>query len=154
LFDCFADEVRRAQVDETLARLNIELGRIEIAADCVARAVETLENGDEEALLAEALTTKGLILHKLGRSSEAKGALEGAYRVAERCGDSEGAGRALLIVVEEMCERLGADERKALGAQIEKLLTHTQQSVTHQRLRRCLDLIETLRSNEDISVKR
>ena len=150
LFDGFSDHVRRAQVDETLARLHIAAQRFQSAEEAASRAVETLESGDEEALLAEALTTRGLVLYKLDRNSEAKGALEGAYRVAERCGDHEGAGRALLIVVEEMCENLGVDERGELRARIEKVLEHSQQAGTRGRLRKCLELIEaTPFSSED-----
>ena len=44
--------------------------------------------------LAEALATQGLILCRLGHKQEAKPIIERARRVAERCGDREGAGRA------------------------------------------------------------
>ncbi|HEX6045200.1 MAG TPA: ATP-binding protein, partial [Pyrinomonadaceae bacterium] len=95
----------------------------------------------EDALLAEALTTQGLVLCRLGRRQEAKPILERARRVAERCGDREGAGKALLILIEEMCEHLPDDERREIGAQANQLLANSQQQATRERLRQCLDKI-------------
>ena len=92
-------------------------------------------------MLAEALTTQGLILCRLGRRYEAKPALERAQRVAERCGDYEGAGKSLLILIEEMCEQLGDDERREIGAQANQLLANSQQPSTRERLRNCLERI-------------
>ena len=97
-------------------------------------AVETMETTGEEALLAEALTTHGLVLCKLGRRHEAKPILHRARRVAERCGDYEGAGRALLILIEEMCDQLGEDERQEIGAQASQLLANSQHASTCERL--------------------
>jgi tetratricopeptide (TPR) repeat protein len=91
LFDGFSDTVRRAQVDETLAQLYIGSERFDAALEAIARAVDALEVGGEEALLAEALTTQGRVLSELQRPVEARRVLDSAYRVAERCGDTEGA---------------------------------------------------------------
>jgi signal transduction histidine kinase/ActR/RegA family two-component response regulator len=141
LFDEFADSVRRAQVDETLAQLYIASEEYLLAQRSVRLAVETLETSGEEALLAEALTTHGLVLCKLGRRHEAKPILERARRVAERCGDHEGAGKPLLILIEEMCKQLGDDERREIGAQASQLLANSQQSSTRERLNNCLHRI-------------
>src|SRR5213078_2563184 len=132
---------RRAQVDETLAQLYLASGRFGLAQRSVSRAVETMETTGEEALLAEALTTHGLVLCKLRRRHEAKPILHRARRVAERCGDYDGAGRALLIVIEEMCEQLGEDERQEIGGQASQLLASSQQASTSERLRNCLERI-------------
>ena len=94
LFEGLGDQVRRAQVDETLAQLYLASEQYGLAQRSVSRAVETMETTGEEALLAEALTTSGLVLCKLGRRHEAKPILERARRVAERCGDYEGAGQS------------------------------------------------------------
>lgn len=141
LFEEFGDQVRRAQVDETLAQLYLASGQYELAQRSISRAVETMETSGEEALLAEALTTHGLVLCKLERRHEAKPILHRAERVAERCGDREGAGRAFLILIEEMCEQLGEDERREIGAQANQLLANSQQASTRERLRICLDRI-------------
>ncbi|MFN2533275.1 MAG: ATP-binding protein [Pyrinomonadaceae bacterium] len=141
LFDQLADEVRCAQVDETLAQLYLRSENYGSAERSIKLAVNTLEGSGEDALLAEALTTYGLIQCRLGRRHEAKPILERARRVAERCGDREGAGRALLIMVEEMCEQLADDERREIGAQANQLLANSQQHATRERLRKCVDTI-------------
>ncbi|MBA3357433.1 MAG: response regulator [Pyrinomonadaceae bacterium] len=141
LFDEFGDSVRRAQVDETLAQLYLASEQYTSAERSVRLAVETLETSGEEALLAEALTTHGLVLCKLARRHEAKPILERARRVAERCGDHEGAGKPLLILIEEMCEQLGDDERREIGAQAGQLLANSQQAATRERLKNCLERV-------------
>ena len=141
LFEALEDQVRRAQVDETLAQLYLASEQYGLAQRAVGRAIETLETTGEGALLAEALTTQGLVLCRLGRRHEAKPILHRAQRVAERCGDYEGAGKPLLILIEEMCEQLGEDERQELGAQASQLLANSQQASTRTRLRNCLETI-------------
>jgi len=141
LFEELGDQVRRAQVDETLAQLYLASGQYELAQRSISRAVETMETTGEEALLAEALTTSGLVLCKLGRRHEAKPFLHRARRVAERCGDAEGAGKPLLILIEEMFEQLEDHERREIGAQANQLLANSQQSATSNRLRTCLERI-------------
>ena len=141
LFDGFTDKVKRAQVDETLAWLHIAAKRFEVAEQAIVRAIETLETGDEEALLAESLTTHGIVLCGLGRHREAKRVLDHANRVAESCGDSERAGCALVIMIEEMSELLEDDERLELGARMSQLLSHSQQASIVERLQKCLKTI-------------
>ena len=149
LFSELADSVGGAQVDETLARLHLTCKEYDRAERAIELAVNTLERCGEEALLAEALTTKGLILCRLGHRQNAKPILERARRVAERCGDREGAGRALLILIEEMCEQLPDDERREIGAQANQLLANSQQQATRERLRKCLDMIAEAHSRHE-----
>jgi hypothetical protein len=80
-------------------------------------------------------------LYKLGRQREAKRVLDRAHQVAERCGDTEGAGSALLIVIEEMCDQLEDDERLEIGARLNQLLARSQKASTLERLGKCLELI-------------
>jgi len=149
LFQEFGDQVRRAQVDETIAQLRIGCGQYELADEAIKMAVTTLEGTSDDALLAEALTTQGLIMCRLGRRQEAKPVLERARRVAERCGDREGAGRALLILIEEMCDQLPDDERREIGAQANQLLANSQQHATRERLRKCLEMIAEAHSRHE-----
>jgi DNA-binding winged helix-turn-helix (wHTH) protein len=134
LFDALVDKIRRAQVDDTLAQLYLATKRYDLALRSAEGAVASLELNDEEALLAEGLTTKGTILCKLSRYSEARGVLEGACRVAERCGDSEGAGRALLILAEEMYDQMEESTRQDIALRLKELLQHTQHASTRSRL--------------------
>jgi signal transduction histidine kinase/ActR/RegA family two-component response regulator len=141
LFNGLRDTIGCAQVDETLAQLYLAAENYGSAERAIKQAVETLEGSGEDALLAEAITTQGLILCRLGHKQEAKPIIERARRVAERCGDREGAGRALLILIEEMCEQLPDDERREIGAQANQLLANSQQHATRERLRKCLETI-------------
>jgi signal transduction histidine kinase/ActR/RegA family two-component response regulator len=149
LFQEFGDQVRRAQVDDTIAQLRIGCEQYELAEEAIKLAVTTLEGTGEDALLAEALTTQGLIMCRLGHRQEAKPVLERARRVAERCGDREGAGRALLILIEEMCDQLPDDERREISAQANQLLANSQQHATRERLRKCLDMIAEAHSRHE-----
>ena len=141
LFELLKDNVRRAQVDETLAQAYLALERYDLAESAIGLSVSTLEESGEEAFLAEALITRGLVLSRLGRKHEAKPIFERAQRVAERCEDYEAAGKALLILIEEMCEQLADDERREIGAQANQLLANSQQHATRERLRKCLETI-------------
>jgi signal transduction histidine kinase/ActR/RegA family two-component response regulator len=140
-FDDLGDSVGCAQVDETLAQLYLANKQHTLAERSVRQAVDTLERTGENALLAEALSTQGLVLCRLGRRHEAKPSLERARRVAERCGDYEGAGKSLLILIEEMCDQLGNDERREIGSQASQLLANSQLASTRERLQNCLDRI-------------
>jgi len=120
-----------------------------MALRAVCRAVDTMETTGEEALLAEALTTHGLVLCRLGRRHEAKPILERATRVAERCGDNEGAGKPLLILVEEMCEQLSEEQRQEIAAQASQLLANSQHASTSERLKNCLDRIATAHAEHE-----
>ena len=66
--------------------------------------------------------------------------LEGARRIAERCGDFEGAGRAVLIVFEEMYDELHPQERSYLAGRMRELLEHSQVASTRSRLKNCLSV--------------
>jgi signal transduction histidine kinase/CheY-like chemotaxis protein len=149
LFSELTDTIGCAQVDETLAQLHLRSGNYHLAERAIELAVNTLEGIDEDVLLAEALTTQGLIFCRLGRRQEAKPIIERARRVAERCGDREGAGRALLILIEEMCDQLPDDERREIGAQANQLLANSQQPATRERLRKCLDMIAEAHSRHE-----
>lgn len=141
LFEEFGDQVRGAQVEETIAQLHIANSQYDRAHTAIKSALITLEGSSEDALLAEALTTQGLVLCRLDHKQEAKPIIERARRVAERCGDRESAGRALLILIEEMCEQLPDDERREIGAQANQLLANSQQQATRERLKKCLEMI-------------
>jgi len=91
--------------------------------------------------LAEALTTRGILLCKLKRYSEARGILEGARQIAERCGDSEGAGLALLVLVEEMYQNFNKYESQFIATRLRQLLECTQVISTRYRVENCLRVI-------------
>jgi len=141
LFACLSDQIREAQVNETLARLYLETKRYEAAQEVIQQAVETLEWTDGEALLAEAMTTSGIVAAKLGRLNDAAKSLEAAYKVAERCGDEEGAGRALLVMLEEVGDCLECGEKIQIADTLKRLLRTTQRKELQIRVQKCIDRV-------------
>src|SRR5439155_23034620 len=65
LFIELNDDVHLAQVNDTRARTLLAEGRVREAERFARSAVTTLAKGDEQALLAEALTTHGIALARL-----------------------------------------------------------------------------------------
>lgn len=139
LFECLADSVREAQVKETLARLYIETKQYGLAQEVIEQAIATFELTDGEALLAEALATSGVVAARQGRSGAAKRRFEGSYRVAERCHDSEGARRALLLMFEELGDDLDEAEKIEILEKLKSLFADTQQSALQIRVDKFID---------------
>jgi tetratricopeptide (TPR) repeat protein len=135
LFVGLRDAGSVAQVDDTRARAYLEQRR-DAEAEMIARlSVRTLERGDENALLAEALTTHGTALARLGQHKEARAALERAVEVAQRAGADNNAGLAAMTLIEELAEHLTAEEMRELYERADRFLIHTQHARTLLRLR-------------------
>lgn len=137
LFVKLKDSVHIAQVDETRARVLLAQGKIAEAVRLISAAVKTLENGGQQGLLAEALTTHGTVLARLGKRDEARQVLQRAFEVAERVGDLEGAGVAELATLEELGEHLTSVELRAIYELADHLLARTQHPEILDRLRAC-----------------
>jgi tetratricopeptide (TPR) repeat protein len=90
------DKAHTAQVDETRARVFLAEGRNAEAEEVAGEAVRALEQGNEQSILAEALTTHGAALARLGRLDPARSALLARRRGRGACGrpGRRGAGRA------------------------------------------------------------
>jgi len=110
LFSALKDKGMVAQVDDTRARALIARGSFTLAETVARGAVQALKEGDEFSLLAEALTTHGTALARLGNFSRARATLEQAMRVAHDAGDTESSGTAALTIVEELSHHLPEDE--------------------------------------------
>jgi tetratricopeptide (TPR) repeat protein len=72
LFTSMKDSVHTAQVDDTRARVLLAEGRVPEAERIVRAAVQVLERGGEQSLLAEALTTHGITLARMGDHERAR----------------------------------------------------------------------------------
>lgn len=127
VFEDLGDAVRESQVNDTLARLYIEMGQHLQAQKAIYKAVAALELTDSEALLVEALTTKGRVASKMGDYGDAKRSFEAAQKVAERCGDRQGACKALFAMFEELRSYLDAEEMKTVVHELRKLIPTIQQ---------------------------
>ncbi len=137
LFFHLSDAGMIAQVDETRARTLLAEGRLKEAEKFVRLAVKTLEKGDEHALLAEALTTHGVALARLGDYPSAKRSLLRAIEVAETAGDLEGAGRAKLSIIEELSGQTPAAQLVSIYQSAIELLKQSQDPTTNKRLIIC-----------------
>jgi CheY-like chemotaxis protein len=126
-----------AQVDDTRARTLLAEGRLQEAERFSRSAVRTFEKGDEHALIAEALTTHGIALARLGNHGPAKSLLQRAITIAETAGDLEGAGRAKLSIIEELAGQTSAVELASIYESAADLLHRSQDPSTSKRLITC-----------------
>ena len=137
LFITLSDRGSVAQVDETRARVLLEQGRVRAAESAIIEAVRVLSKGGEQGLLAEALTTQGRVLSKLGNFVESLDTLRHAADLAEQSGAVEDAGHALLSLMEEHAGRITEYELLDTYERAHNLLKETQDAGTIKRLRAC-----------------
>jgi CheY-like chemotaxis protein len=150
LFRELRDEVHAAQVNETRARTFLGENRLPEAERLVRSSVKVLERGDEQALLAEALTTYGTVTARLGRYARARELLDRAIDIAQTAGDLEGAGRAKLSIIEELEDQTSAFELAATFESATELLQKSQDPSATKRLISCAQrVIEALKTDEN-----
>ena len=137
LFTTLKDKVHLAQVDETRARVMLAEGRIVDAEKLVSGAARMLEKGGEQSLLAEALSTHGIALARLHDLDRSRVTLQRAVEVADQSGDSERAGQAALVMVEELFTDLSHSDLKAAVDRAWELLHNTQDMSTLKRVTNC-----------------
>lgn len=137
LFINLQESVYIAQTDDSRAQIFIAEEQYERADALINEAVKTLETSEQPALLSEALTTQGLVLARRGRQHEAREVLQRARQLAERYGDRERAGRALLTLIEEQCDLLSDDDRSELYTRADQLLSASTHYETRERLACC-----------------
>jgi CheY-like chemotaxis protein len=142
------DSVDVARVNDTRARTLLAQGRVVEAERIVRSSVKTLEKGGEQSLLAEALTTHGIAMARLGKDGRSRSTLQRAKEIAETSGDLEGAGRAQLSIIEELGDRVPTRELAAIYQSAADLLKLSQDPSTTKRLASCarkvIDAFETL----------
>ncbi len=134
LFVRLKDSVHTAQADETRARAYLAEGRPAEAERVVRQALGTLRKGGEYALLAEAQTTHGIALARMGRRVPARAALQSAIEVAQQAGSTEGAGLAALAIIEELGDHLSSDEMFSIYEQADRFLADSQHPKILQRM--------------------
>lgn len=137
LFVDFRDNGSIAQVDETRARLLSAQGQNIEAERVIRGAVQIFEKGGEQSLLAEALTTQGVVLARLGRFDESCNVLQRAMSVAEQAGALVYAGRAALALLEEHAGRISVEQGRRVYMLADEWLAKTQDAEDIYRLRAC-----------------
>ncbi len=149
LFTHLSDSVHLAQVEETRARVMLAEGAVAKAEKIAKSAVRLLEKGGEQSLLAEALTTHGIALARLGYEAQARAVFERAIAIAEQAGDLESAALAALTVFEQLAEQLSDDEICEMLERAHGLLKNTRNAAMGNRLTdgafRALSMIHTIR---------
>jgi hypothetical protein len=106
-------------------------------------AVKTLEQGDESALLADALTVQGVIWARLWVYEASINVLRRAAEVAESVGAFTNAGQAVLALIEEhgATWRLPPDEVYEAYIRADRLLKNTQDAEDIARLKACARVV-------------
>lgn len=141
-----------AQVDDTRARVLLAEHRLADAERVIRQSIRTLERGGEQAVLAEALTTYGVVLARLGRHARSRELLERAIEVAEIGGDLQGAARAKISIIEELRNQTPPSELAAEFESAVDMLGSSQDPATAKRLISCsLQLINSLKPVEEES---
>lgn len=143
MFIDLKDSASVAQVNESRAQVFLAQGRNAEAETVSFGAVHSLEHGGQQTLLAEALLTHGTALARLGRDQQARAVLNRAAEVAEQVGDLEAAGRAHLVIIEELQSGMQAHELADLYESADRLLEDSRNSKTLARLRDCARVVIT-----------
>ena len=137
LFVSLGDAAGVAQCDEARARTLVSEGKYEEAERVAGAAVGALESSDRPTLLAECLTTLALAQARAGRQGDARGTFMRAVDTAREAGDRETAGRAALVLAEELCAGMSSQELCEAFERAYSLLYGTHDSDTLSRLNEC-----------------
>ena len=138
IFERLKENGSVAQVDETRARVFLAANNFEEAERLTRASVRTLETGGEQAVLAEALSTRAKALARLGRRDEARVTFGRAIDLTEQLGNNEGAGLGALTLLEELGEDFTSEERLAIYERADRLIGETAPREILARMRGCL----------------
>jgi tetratricopeptide (TPR) repeat protein len=129
-------------MDETRARVLLAEGRYEEALRVISEAVNTLEGGGEQWLLADALALKATVQARLGEHEQSIRNFQRAINLAENAGALNGAASAALAMIEEHGkEALSEVEVYHAYRRADRLLAKTQDADEISRLRVCARIV-------------
>ncbi|HXQ32799.1 MAG TPA: tetratricopeptide repeat protein, partial [Anaerolineales bacterium] len=128
------DKVTTAKVDESRAQLFIAEGKYSEAESAVKQAVKVFEKSGHHCFLAEALTTHGITLARLGKIELAQFTIQRAIAAADQAGLPKHAGIAALTLIEEI-DDLSADMLARTYEQAAEWLVETQSHALLLRFR-------------------
>ena len=137
LFSKLRDKGTLAQVDESRARVFLAEQHYTQAEIAARGSVRIFEEGDQKALLAEALTTHGTALARLGRHERAAGQFQRAMEVSQQAGAAEMGGIAALTMLEELSASLPLPTMRESYQSAELLLAQTKDAGVDDRLAQC-----------------
>jgi tetratricopeptide (TPR) repeat protein len=137
IFNSLKDRNAVAQVDDTRARVFIEAKRYAEAEKVARVSVRALENTDRQSLLAEALTTHGRALARLGNYNTALATFRRALELSRRMEDSNREAEITVTMFREMGDRLGVVEgAKPVSG---RTLSEQVQSLEHDLIKDALE---------------
>lgn len=125
-----------AGAEDTRAQAFLLEGNYGEAERIARRAIQTLRQGGEHAVLAEALTTRGKALARLGQTNVAKTTLDQAVEMAQNAGNPHRAGLAAVTAIEELID-LPMDALQDYYRTAENLLANSQNPSIRTRLGEC-----------------
>lgn len=156
LLTSVGDRGGAATVEDSRAQAFLLEGKYQLAEISARSAVQSLMEGGEQALLAEALTTHGKALARLNKLPRARATLDQAIGIAQTAGHPEGGGIAAVTAIEELSADLSINILQAYYRTAEELLAHSQNRSLKTRLGECARRVlaaefASLRSREDAS---
>jgi tetratricopeptide (TPR) repeat protein len=116
LAESLKDRMHTARIDETRARVFLAQNRNVEAEKAAKSSAVALEAGGHQALLAEALITRGKALARLTQYEQARFTLLRAIEISEQTGAMNRAGEAALVIVRELGGRF--DEVQSLSTRL------------------------------------
>jgi tetratricopeptide (TPR) repeat protein len=134
IYDKLKDKGRAARVYDNKAWAFIAEGNLADAELAALTSVNMLRKGDEKSILAESLTTLGVVLSRGGNIDEAISSFTDAKETALRVGDMESAGNAVLTQLEELQANLTSIVVRSLYLEADELLKNSPKKSTISRL--------------------
>ncbi|HEX7774415.1 MAG TPA: helix-turn-helix domain-containing protein [Pyrinomonadaceae bacterium] len=145
------NKVKTAQVDESRAQLFIAERKYAEAESVARHAVKTFQKSGHQLFLAEALTTHGITLARLGNTGRARLTLQRAIEITHQAGSLNCAGIAALTLIEEISD-LSAEMLAAAYEQAVEWLDQAQSNELLLRFKAAgKKLATTLRTEAQIS---
>ncbi len=130
------DQSNAALVYENKAQALLAENKLEEAETAVRTSVAMMRTGDEKSILAESLTTLGIVLSRGGKVKEAELSFVEAKETALEVGDNESAGNAVLTYIEELKSILTPLEFSSLYLEADELLQDSPKISTINRLKK------------------
>lgn len=132
-----ADHGGAADVEDTRAKVFLLQGKYEEAERVARKAVQALQRGGEQTVLAEALTTHAKALARLNQPQVAKTTLDQAVAIAQTAGNPDRGGIAAVTAIEELSDYLAAEALQEYYRTAETLLSNSQNVSIKARLGEC-----------------
>lgn len=126
-----------AGAEDTRAQAFLLEGKYEQAEKAARSAVRSLQQGGENAVLAEALTTHGKALARLRQTHVARATLDQAVEIAQNAGNPDRGGIAAVTAIEELSAYLSLDALQNYYRTAESLLSNSQNLSIRTRLGEC-----------------